>query len=45
MHHRHTVGKDTFDISLKCLTNLGWLLSFGNASGKPEPVDILRCVL
>lgn len=36
------VGKDTFDASLKCLTNLGWMISFGNASGKPDPLDVLR---
>jgi len=38
------VGKDTFDTSLKCLDYLGWMVSFGNASGKPEPLDLLRCV-
>jgi NADPH2:quinone reductase len=38
----HAVGKDTFDISLKCLDYLGWMVSFGNASGKPEPLDVLR---
>jgi NADPH:quinone reductase-like Zn-dependent oxidoreductase len=37
------VGKSTFDSSLKCLDYLGWLISFGNASGKPEPFDVLRC--
>lgn len=36
------VGKDTFDTSLKCLDYLGWMVSFGNASGKPEPLDLLR---
>lgn len=36
------VGKSTFDSSLKSLDNLGWLISFGNASGKPDPLDILR---
>jgi NADPH2:quinone reductase len=36
------VGKDTFDASLKSLDYLGWLVSFGNASGKPEPFDVLR---
>jgi len=36
------VGKSTFDTSLKCLDALGWLISFGNASGKPEPFDVLR---
>jgi hypothetical protein len=37
------VGKSTFDSSLKCLDYLGWLIAFGNASGKPEPLDVLRC--
>jgi NADPH:quinone reductase-like Zn-dependent oxidoreductase len=36
------VGKSTFDASLKVLDYLGWLICFGNASGKPEPFDILR---
>ncbi|WIA35499.1 hypothetical protein OEZ86_003928 [Tetradesmus obliquus] len=36
------VGKSTFDASLKCLDYLGWLICFGNASGKPEPFDVLR---
>eukprot|EP00878_Enallax_costatus_P028637 GHUV01030946.1.p1 GENE.GHUV01030946.1~~GHUV01030946.1.p1 ORF type:complete len:106 (-),score=26.48 GHUV01030946.1:313-630(-) len=36
------VGKSTFDSSLKSLDYLGWMISFGNASGKPEPFDLLR---
>jgi NADPH2:quinone reductase len=36
-----SVGKDTFDRSLDCLAPLGLLVSFGNASGPPAPLDIL----
>jgi hypothetical protein len=36
------VGKDTFEASLKSLDYLGWLVCFGNASGKPDPLDVLR---
>eukprot|EP00128_Syssomonas_multiformis_P009711 Colp12_sorted_trinity150504_noHs@27792 len=36
------VGKDTFDGSLKCLKRRGAMVSFGNASGKVPPVDIMR---
>lgn len=28
------VGAATFDASLACLDKLGWMLSYGNASGK-----------
>lgn len=28
------VGAATFDASLACLDKLGWMVSFGNASGK-----------
>ena len=35
-----SVGKDTFDVSLKCLQPLGLLVSFGNASGPVPPVDL-----
>ena len=38
------VGKTTFDASLKCLKLQGELLSFGNASGKVEPIDIMKLV-
>jgi NADPH2:quinone reductase len=36
------VGKSTFDASLDCVAHRGWLVCYGNASGKPEPFDILR---
>lgn len=35
-----SVGKDTFLKSLDCLRPFGLLASFGNASGKVEPLDI-----
>ena len=34
------VGKDTFMKSLDCLSPRGTMVSFGNASGKVEPLDI-----
>lgn len=34
------VGKDTFMKSLDCLQPRGMLVSFGNASGKVDPLDI-----
>ena len=34
------VGKATFDGSLDCLAPLGLMVSFGNASGSPPPVDV-----
>lgn len=34
------VGKDTFDMSLDCLAPRGLMVSFGNASGAPEPVNL-----
>ncbi len=34
------VGKDTFDISLDCLAPRGLMVSFGNSSGSPEPIDL-----
>tara|TARA_R110002072_G_scaffold84388_4_gene191314 strand:+ start:23455 stop:24426 length:972 start_codon:yes stop_codon:yes gene_type:complete len=34
------VGKDTFDISLDCLRTRGLMVSFGNASGAPAPLDL-----
>jgi NADPH:quinone reductase-like Zn-dependent oxidoreductase len=36
------VGQTTFEASLASLGYLGWLVSFGNASGKVPPVDLLR---
>ncbi|MGB3408447.1 MAG: quinone oxidoreductase [Jannaschia sp.] len=35
------VGKDTFDASLDCLRPLGFMISFGNASGPVPPVNLL----
>ena len=37
-----SVGKATFADSLDCLEPRGMLVSFGNASGKPDPLDILQ---
>jgi len=34
------VGRDTFDISLDCLAPRGLMVSFGNASGPPAPLDL-----
>ncbi len=34
------VGRDTFEISLDCLRPRGLMVSFGNASGLPEPLDL-----
>ncbi len=34
------VGRDTFDISLDCLRPRGLMVSFGNASGAPEPLNL-----
>ena len=39
------VGKTTFDGSLDCLAPLGLMVSFGNASGTPPPLDLLRLSL
>jgi len=37
-----SVGKDTFEGSLNCLKPRGLLVCFGNASGKPDPFDVVR---
>jgi len=34
-----SVGKATWDGSLDCLKPLGIMITFGNASGKPDPID------
>jgi NADPH2:quinone reductase len=34
------VGKDTFEMSLDCLQPRGLMVSFGNASGSPDPLDL-----
>lgn len=36
-----SVGKDTFESSLKCLRPRGLLVCFGNASGPVPPLDLL----
>lgn len=36
-----SIGKDTFERSLDCLRPLGVLASFGQASGAPDPVDVI----
>ncbi len=36
-----SVGKDTLVRSLDCLAPRGLLVSFGNASGKPDPLELL----
>lgn len=36
-----SIGKDTVEASLDCLSPRGMLVSFGNASGKPPPIDLL----
>ncbi|KAI9343196.1 hypothetical protein BDR26DRAFT_1006439 [Obelidium mucronatum] len=38
------IGKATFDVSLSVLARLGTLASFGNASGKPDDVDLFKLV-
>ncbi len=35
-----SIGKNTFETSLNCLSPLGLLVSFGNASGPIPPVDL-----
>lgn len=39
------VGQSTFEGSLDSLAPLGMMVSFGNASGPPPPVDLLRLSL
>jgi len=35
-----SVGKDTFDKSLECLSMYGLMVTFGNASGSVQPVNL-----
>lgn len=37
-----SIGKDTFMKSIECLRPRGLMVAYGNASGKPEPFDILN---
>ena len=34
-----SIGKATWEGSLKCLRPMGTMVTFGNASGKPDPID------
>ena len=34
------VGKSTFEKSVKCLKTRGMMISFGNASGALDPIDV-----
>ncbi|TPX33527.1 hypothetical protein SmJEL517_g03627 [Synchytrium microbalum] len=36
------VGKSTFDASIACLSRLGSMISFGNASGAVPPVELFK---
>lgn len=36
-----SIGKTTFANSLECLRPRGLMVAYGNASGKPEPFDVL----
>jgi NADPH2:quinone reductase len=35
-----SVGKDTFDLSLRCLRPKGLMVSYGSSSGRLPPLDI-----
>lgn len=37
-----SIGRDSFEASLKCLGRRGLLVSFGNASGPPPPLELGR---
>ena len=36
------VGKSTFEKSVKCLKTRGLMISFGNASGSLNPIDVTK---
>ena len=36
-----SIGKDTFQTSLQCIRPRGLMVAYGNASGKPEPLEVL----
>jgi len=36
-----SIGRDTFQHSLECLRPRGLMVAYGNASGKPDPLDVL----
>ena len=37
-----SIGKSTFMKSLDCIRPRGMMVSFGNSSGKPDPLDVLE---
>ena len=37
-----SIGKATFMKSLDCIRSRGMMVSFGNASGRPDPLDVLE---
>ncbi len=39
-----SVGKDTFDRSIECLSPFGMMVSFGNASGPVPPIDFAKAL-
>jgi len=40
-----SVGRDTFETSIKCVKPRGMLVAFGNASGKPGPLDVMTLAI
>ncbi len=38
------VGKDTFEKSINCLKPMGMMVSFGNASGPLNPIDVRKYI-
>ena len=36
-----SIGKDTFQTSIQCVRRRGLMVAYGNASGKPEPIEVL----
>ena len=38
------VGKATFEKSINCLRPMGMMISFGNASGPLEPIDVRKYI-
>ena len=38
------VGKSTFEKSINCLKPMGMMISFGNASGALDPIDVKKYI-
>ena len=36
-----SIGKDTLQTSMQCIRPRGLMVAYGNASGKPEPIEVL----